>query len=258
MTQAIAPQGQVYTGQVEKAITAVLKEQLQVDQAVRQLLDIGVPREDISIMGRNFQSHSQVSGFLTKGDVIRGGLVNGALYGALFGSFLSLLTGIGVLFIPFVGPVIAAGPLAAALLGAAGGAVAGSVGAGLASVFLAMGMPEEKVNIYQTRLQAGEFVLVVEGLAAQVTQIRDILERLGAEEVAVMNQTLPREKPGIFVGPEELAPHVRQHLSPAAQRTYIQVYNAECTASGDETRADLAAWDAVRRNFKEDEQGQWA
>jgi hypothetical protein len=63
--------------------------------------------------------------------VIFGGLRSGAIFGSLFGSFLALLSGVGVLFIPFVGPVVAAGPLGALLLGAASGAIAGSAGAGL-------------------------------------------------------------------------------------------------------------------------------
>jgi cation transport regulator ChaB len=256
MVQSLESQKPVYTGEVEKAVTAIFKEQQQVDRVIRRLLDAGVAREDISIVGRNFQSNTRVSGFLTRGDVIRGGLVNGAIYGALFGSALSLLTGIGVLFIPFVGPVVAAGPLGAALLGAAGGAIAGSAGAGLASVLATMGMSEDKVNVYQTRVEAGEFAVIAEVPASRVEQIEQLLSEAGGEEVAITDQTLPREKPGAFAGPEELAPQVRSHLSPAAQKTYIDAYNAEYEASRDESRADLSAWESVRTTHRE-EDGRW-
>jgi len=74
-------------------------------------------------------------------------LRTGAIFGSLFGSFLSLLTGVGVLFIPFVGPIVAAGPIGAVLLGAASGAIAGSAGAGLVSVLTALGMPEDKAAV---------------------------------------------------------------------------------------------------------------
>lgn len=258
MVQSVDQSKEIYTGQVEKAVTAIFKDQEQVDRAIRKLLDIGVTREDISIIGRNFQSSTRVTGILTKGDVIRGGLINGAIYGGLFGSALSLLTGIGVLFIPFVGPVVAAGPIGAALLGAAGGAIAGSAGAGIASVFATMGMPEDKVNTYQTRVQAGEFVVVAEGYTQQINQIENILREAGGEEIAVTEQTLPREKPGAFDGPEDLAPHVREHLAPAAQQTYIQAYNAEFASSSDEQRADTVAWEAVRRDHVEDTDGRWS
>ncbi|WP_287127621.1 ChaB family protein [Candidatus Cyanaurora vandensis] len=258
MVQSIESSKKIYTGQVEQAVTGVFKTQQEVDAVVRRLLDIGVTREDISIVGRNFESNSRVAGFLTRGDVIRGGLVNGALYGAFFGSVLSLLTGIGVLFIPFVGPVVAAGPLGAALLGAASGALAGSLGSGLASVFISMGMPEEKVSIYQTRMQAGEFVVVAEGLTAQIPQIETVMAEGGGEEIMVMNQTLPREKPGAFDGPEDLAPQVREHLSPQAQTTYINRYNEELTAGGDDAKADMAAWETVRQTYRENANGVWA
>ena len=106
----------------DRTISAVFKEKEQLDGVIRRLLDRGVPQDRISVMGKNFQSKTRIAGFISKKDVILGGLRSGAIFGSLFGSFLSLLTGVGVLFIPFVGPVVAAGPLGAVLLGAASGA----------------------------------------------------------------------------------------------------------------------------------------
>lgn len=103
--------------QAERTISAAFKEQKQIDDVIRRLLDRGVPRDNISVLGRNFQSETRIAGFITKKDVILGGLKSGAIFGSLFGSFLSLLTGVGVLFIPFVGPIVAAGPISAVLLG---------------------------------------------------------------------------------------------------------------------------------------------
>jgi Heat induced stress protein YflT len=148
--------------QAQRTISAAFKDQKQIDDVIRRLLDRGVPQDHISVMGKNFQSETRIAGFITKKDVILGGLRTGAIFGSLFGSFLSLLTGIGVLFIPFVGPIVAAGPISAILLGAASGAIAGSAGAGLVSVLTTLGMPEDKAAIYQTRLQSGEFLLFVQ------------------------------------------------------------------------------------------------
>jgi hypothetical protein len=106
----------------ERTISAVFKEQKQIDDVIRRLIDRGVSRDHISVMGRNFQSETRIAGFISKRDVILGGLRTGAIFGSLFGSFLSLLSGVGVLFIPFVGPIVAAGPIGALLLGAASGA----------------------------------------------------------------------------------------------------------------------------------------
>lgn len=38
----------------ERTISAVFKEQKQIDDVIRRLLDRGVPRDRISVMGRNF------------------------------------------------------------------------------------------------------------------------------------------------------------------------------------------------------------
>ncbi len=128
-----------------------LTNQNQVNTVINRFLDRGVPQDHLSVMGKNFQSQTRISGFISKKDVILGGLRSGAIFGSLFGSLLSLLTGVGVLFIPFVGSVVAAGPLSSLLLGAATGAIAGSAGAGLASVLSTWGMPEDTMILRTKR-----------------------------------------------------------------------------------------------------------
>src|SRR3981189_560461 len=66
------------------------------------------------------------------------GAATGAGTGAVVGGALGWLAGIGSLAIPGFGPLIAAGPIMAALSGAA---VGGSVG-GLAGALIGMGIPE--------------------------------------------------------------------------------------------------------------------
>ena len=90
----------------QRTITAVFQQENQIDSVIRRLIDRGVPRDYISVMGRNFSSQTRISGFITKKDVILDGLRNGAIFGSLFGSFLSLLTGVGVLLVPFVGSIV--------------------------------------------------------------------------------------------------------------------------------------------------------
>ncbi|MGB7274705.1 MAG: ChaB family protein [Geitlerinemataceae cyanobacterium] len=242
----------------ERTISAVYKEEEQVDKAIRRLIDRGIPESHISVMGRNFQSNTRIAGFITKKDVILGGLRSGAIFGSLFGSILSLLTGVGVLFIPFVGSVVAAGPLTAVLLGATSGALAGSAGAGLVSALVTLGMPEEKATIYQTRLQAGEFLVMAEVPADRSGEFQLLMESAGGEELAVSETTLPRPCPGRCNGAEDLSPEVRSHLSPEAQKTFIDRYNTVFDETEDETKAEHAAWDAVHRQYEEDENGIWS
>jgi cation transport regulator ChaB len=241
--------------QAQRTISAAFKDQKQIDDVIRRLLDRGVPQDHISVMGKNFQSETRIAGFITKKDVILGGLRTGAIFGSLFGSFLSLLTGIGVLFIPFVGPIVAAGPISAILLGAASGAIAGSAGAGLVSVLTTLGMPEDKAAIYQTRLQAGEFLLLAEVPSDRAGEFQLLLESAGAQEIHTINKTLAHPCPGPCNSPEDLSPEVRSHLSEEAQRTFIERHNTVLNETSDEFTAEQAAWDAVHNKYDEDENG---
>ncbi|OKH19679.1 hypothetical protein NIES593_20650 [Hydrococcus rivularis NIES-593] len=244
--------------QAERTITAVFKQESQINDVIKRLLDRGVSRDHISVMGRNFQSQTRITGFITKKDVILGGLKNGAIFGSLFGSFLSLLTGVGVLFIPFVGSVVAAGPISAILLGAASGAIAGSAGAGLASALATLGMPQDKAAIYETRLKAGDFIVMVEVPADKSGEFQLLLESAGAEEIHTTNAPLSRVCRGRCSSPEDLSPEVRSHLSPAAQKTFIERYNAVYDETNDEIQAEQAAWDKIRQEYEEDENGIWS
>ncbi|MBD2018065.1 ChaB family protein [Microcoleus sp. FACHB-53] len=242
----------------ERTVSAVFKEQEQLDQVVRRLMDRGVPQDHISVMGKNFQSKTRIAGFITKRDVVFGGLRSGAVFGSLFGSFLALLTGVGVLFIPFVGPVVAAGPLGALLLGAASGAIAGSAGAGLVSALVAWGMPEEKATIYQTRVEAGEFLVMAEVPANKSGEFQLLLESAGGEEVHTTEMTLPRACPGRCNEARDLSPEVRSHLSEEAQRTFMERYNTVFDETEDPLKAEQAAWETVHQQYEEDENGVWS
>ena len=239
----------------ERTISAIFKEQEQVDNAIRRLLERGVPQDHISVMGKNFHSQTKIAGFITKKDVILGGLAQGGIFGSLFGSVLGLLTGVGVLFIPFVGAVVAAGPLSAALLGAATGALMGSAGAGLASALITLGMPEDKATIYQTRVEAGEFLLAVEVPADQSGEIQLLLESTGGEEIHTSEATFPRRGIGQLESPNQLSPEIRSHLSEEAQKTFIERYNSALSETKDEVQAEHAAWDVVCQQYDEDENG---
>jgi cation transport regulator ChaB len=242
----------------DRTLSAVFKEEKQLDPAGRRLIERGVPQDHISVLGQNFQSETRITGFITKKDVILGGLRNGAVFGSFFGSFLSLLTGVGVLFIPFVGSVVAAGPIGAVLLGAATGALAGSAGAGIASALATLGMPEDKAALYQTRLQAGEFLVMVEVPADRTGEFQLLLESAGGQEIHTSETALPRSGTGECSGPEALSPEVRTHLSPEAQSVFVECYNAALKEENDEQKAEQTAWRKVHEQFDEDESGVWS
>lgn len=242
----------------ERNISAIFSKESQVKNLIERALDRGISRENISVMGKNFESQTRITGFITKKDVILGGLRQGAIFGSLFGSLLSLLTGVGVLFIPFVGSVVAAGPLSSILLGAATGAIAGSAGAGLGSALTTLGMPKDKAAVYETRIKAGEFLTMLEVPADKVGEFKLLVENAGGQEIHVSEQTLPRPCQGRCNSPEDLTPDIRNHLSKSAQETFIHEYNKVLDVTEDPNIAEEEAWQKIYREYEEDENGIWS
>ena len=109
------------------------------------------------------------------------GTAAGATSGAVIGGALGWLVGIGSLAIPGLGPLIAAGPIVAALAGVgAGGAVGGITGA-----LIGFGIPEYEAKRYEGRVRNGGLLLSVHCDDSEWTKrAKEILERTGAEDVS--------------------------------------------------------------------------
>jgi hypothetical protein len=109
------------------------------------------------------------------------GAATGVSAGALLGGALGWLAGIGSLAIPGVGPLLAAGPIMAALSGAA---VGGAVG-GLAGTLIGLGIPEYEAKQYEGKLQSGNILLAVHVDDVEETNlVRQIMEEEQAEDVS--------------------------------------------------------------------------
>lgn len=111
------------------------------------------------------------------------GASTGAGLGGVLGGGLGWLVGVGTLAIPGLGPFIAAGPIMAALSGAAAGAAVG----GLTGALIGLGIPEHEVKHYEEKIGQGNILLSVQASdATEAEQIRQIFERDGASDVAVV------------------------------------------------------------------------
>lgn len=109
------------------------------------------------------------------------GATAGGLSGGVIGGALGWLTGIGALAIPGIGPLIAAGPIVAALAGVGAGAAIG----GVAGALVGMGIPEYEAKRYEGRIKSGGILLSVHSDNSDWTKrAKEILERTGAEDVS--------------------------------------------------------------------------
>jgi hypothetical protein len=113
------------------------------------------------------------------------GATTGAGTGAVVGGAMGWLTGIGALAIPGLGPFIAAGPILAALSGAA---IGGTVG-GLIGGLVAMGIPEFEAKKYEGKVKSGSYLISIHSEDSdEVERAKEICQRAGAEDITTAGE----------------------------------------------------------------------
>src|SRR4051795_5856058 len=124
-------------------------------RAVTSLEAAGVPHSDISIVANNsdswFSTDKKVDRDRDGVDDRAEGAGKGAGIGAGVGGAAGLLAGLGLLAIPGLGPVVAAGWLAATAVGAAAGAATG----GIVGALTEAGVSKEDAPLYAEGVRRG-------------------------------------------------------------------------------------------------------
>lgn len=161
------------------AVFGIYRTRSGVEQGVDALRAAGFRNTDISVL---FPENEGTKDFAhEKNTKAPEGIAAGAGTGAVVGGTLGWLAGIGALAIPGVGPLIAAGPIVAALTGVGvGGAIGGITGA-----LIGMGIPEYEAKRYEGRVKEGGMLLSVHSDNSDWTsKAKDILKQTGAEDVS--------------------------------------------------------------------------
>ena len=111
----------------------------------------------------------------------------GTAVGAAAGAVLGGIAGLAALAIPGVGPLIAAGPIVAALSGATTG---GAMGA-LAGSFAGLGVPSEHAEKYEEAIRGGgAFISVKTADTAAGDRAAEVLRSHGADRVSAYQPAL--------------------------------------------------------------------
>jgi len=161
------------------AVFGIYATRNAAENAADAIVSAGFSTSDISVLlPENLGSKPIATEKATKAPE---GATTGGGTGAVLGGALGLLAGIGALAIPGVGPLIAAGPIMAALAGmGVGGAIGGITGA-----LIGMGIPEYEAKRYEGRIQKGGILLSVHCSSSdEVKRAKEVLERTGAEDVS--------------------------------------------------------------------------
>ena len=168
-----------------RTVTALFDRYQDAAEAVRQLETAGIAHADIAIVSNDSVHapfHGAVPGEEGQGaDHHLSSTGTGASLGTLLGGGAGLLAGLGVLAIPGLGPVVAAGWLASTLLGAGVGAAAG----GLVGSLTDEGFTEDDAAAYVEGLHRGGTLVTARVSGLLIETVTQILDRDGARDVTL-------------------------------------------------------------------------
>ena len=175
---------------MEKAVFGIASTEAQAISIADDLKLAGFTPNQVSVLfpdksGTRDFAHEQHTK-APEGATVGGGS------GAVLGGAVGWLLGIGALAIPGLGPLIAAGPIMAALAGAGVGAAAG----GLTGALIGMGIPELEAKQYEGKIRAGNILISIHtDNSEERTRAEDILKRAGATDISYTGEaSVPRDQ----------------------------------------------------------------
>jgi hypothetical protein len=175
---------------MDRQVVGLFDDIRDAEATVRDLRDIGVNNTDISFVANNTHGYYDDTGERidrsTTVDTSEAaeGAGYGATGGAVLGGLTGALIGLGALAIPGVGPIIAAGPFAAALgttgaavgLGAAGAGIGAAAG-GLVGGLVGAGVPEEDAHVYAEGVRRGGALVMARVDESRLDATLDVMDR---------------------------------------------------------------------------------
>lgn len=199
-----------------QSICGLVQHQEDAEQIIRALVEAGVNPNEISILSsqekmtaapdrsrqessRNWRTENRIPEYALENQMLKSardampklekhshaaqGATAGVTTGSVLGGTLGLLAGIGALAIPGIGPLVAAGPLMAALSGmGAGGTIGSIIGA-----LIGLGIPEREVLKYEHQLKEGSILLSASTHSETETKcILTILKKHGAQNISIL------------------------------------------------------------------------
>ncbi|MBA3550201.1 MAG: YsnF/AvaK domain-containing protein [Nannocystis sp.] len=176
-----------------KTVIGLFDDFQTAQNAVQSLVTRNLNRDDISIAANNTAAgysadalENAPEGETRKeamADGAKTGAGTGAVIGTGVGGVLGLLASLGTIWIPGIGPIVAAGPLVATLTGAGIGAAAGAAVGGLVGALTQVGVPEHDAHFYAEAVRRGSALVIVRAQDEQVDDVADVLSEHGAVDV---------------------------------------------------------------------------
>lgn len=169
-----------------RIVLAHYRDESAAQGALDMLIENDFPLDRVSVLGKAGSSGDDPLGVYhaSIGDRVRGWGRLGALWGGLMGAA-------SMFILPGIGPMIAAGPLAESLIGAAAGAGIGgglmAGGAALSELAMAvhrMGVPENRIEDIEQRLRSGQYLLLLIVDTRETATWREVLQSTSPDSLS--------------------------------------------------------------------------
>ena len=201
--EVVANDGGSVEGSVTRLVVSVFAGPYNAGQALTALRKAGIEPDQVSVVAKNTDTRSEIVEHTEMGeaqdkgaDTIMGALTGGALGGVL---------GLGALFIPGVGPIVAAGALATTFGGAAIGAMVGGqageaeergvAGAGLTETLTAHGLPASDAAGYESHVHNNSILIAVQtATEEEAVAVHQLLTAAGGIDVQIYGAELRQER----------------------------------------------------------------
>lgn len=158
---------------MSKTVVGSFHDHQSADHVVQELEHRGVSDQEISVVARNDghteSGHPQGHGTHD--------LSRGIGWGAAAGGTVGLLATAGALAIPGIGPILAMGPLAATLTGAAAGGLVGGL--------MDYGIPRGESERLEQSVKKGNVLVMVHTDDREVDKAKNLFQQEGAHDIYV-------------------------------------------------------------------------
>lgn len=163
---------------MDQTVVGLFDNFSEAQSVVQELVNAGFKRENISLVAND--AKGEYAKYTASGDKVKDAAGAGAVGGTVVGGLAGLLTGLGALAIPGIGPVLAAGPL----LGfTAAGAGLGAATGGLLNGLVAAGVPQNEAGYYAEGVRRGGTLVTVNTDDRNAQRASDIMTRAGAVDI---------------------------------------------------------------------------
>ena len=147
-----------------RTVSRLFDSYSQAQAAVEALEQAGFTSSEVSLVSRYRDDNTLADGDMSNA-------ATGATAGAVIGGGGGLLAALGLIAIPGIGPLVAAGVLATTLVGAAGGSAVG----GLIGALTDSGVSEEDAHVYSEGVRRGSSLVTVKTDDARASKADAIL-----------------------------------------------------------------------------------